>query len=432
VFILIRVDCYLFDDILDDPGVARAIDILYKVPSADKTPEKDGGKYQHDDAIQRVFNNIVNIQREIPGDLTTFERRIIYMRDFGSIAPSALPLIPYLLLALHTRRIPNFNRGSLLDCENLLHPTVLILGFSKTPDEGSSWYYEENIERISKGFAQGGEALAQLLPSLDDKLFTLKNRTFPASPFSSTFFLPLLTSPKELTTLRLDFAPINDLMSVAVTLSIFPTDSHKDDFLKVEQRMAYNRRQAVLNAWMVICLGRRGAVICDNSLDSIKIDDIGTSTEDEKNSVNLPDVSKPLASLDDLYKRAGILLPEALDRIATIAVGLSSQASVPKAVGQITPATVSRAYQLVIENWQARSDWSKAVIGIQEDEEEQGVEEEQVISEEDGKMNENEKMGDSIIRKVKGANDLNSYEQRLLNCIVDVGESVQFSWENIF
>jgi hypothetical protein len=88
--------------------VAHAIDALYKVPTPDENPKKDCDKDRLDDKIQTVFNNIVDIQWETDSidesSSQVFERqksRIIYMRDFGSMAAAALPLLPYLLQALH-------------------------------------------------------------------------------------------------------------------------------------------------------------------------------------------------------------------------------------------------------------------------------------------------------------------------------------------
>ena len=126
---------------------AHATDVLYKVPDPQsKDAEEDSDSHSKDDSesvsdsmIQRIFNEIVNIQRK-PGapheDSSTVEQsspRIVYMRDFGSIAPSASLLVPYLLQALRTRRNARFRKDS-FDRKGPIQPTVLILGFSETPN----------------------------------------------------------------------------------------------------------------------------------------------------------------------------------------------------------------------------------------------------------------------------------------------------------
>jgi len=340
------------------------------------------------------------------------------MRDFGSIAPSASLLIPYLLQALRTRRTARH----LLDREGPLQPTVLILGFSETPntrpeeeDESFGFYRRlrsrdrGNTDRVSKDLCNGGTALIQILPPLDSKLFTLKNETFPASVFSSAFFLPALTDAKELSIRSAKKAPpIKHFMSGAAAIFVFPVDSHTEEFRNIEQHMASSRSQAVRNAWVTVCLGRRGAVVCEKPLDSIVIDHIQTSTP------NSPDILAPIDFLDDLHKRTGALPPVSLDRIASIALGLSSPGSpAPTAAIQVTPDLVSRACQLFVQNLQARSDWTKTVMGHKKG----GAEDE----DEDDK-HQKEQATDSIVQKVKGASDLNKYERMLLNCIVDGGK----------
>jgi len=244
---------------------ARATDPLYNVRDDD---------IRDDQMIQSIFNDVADIHQN-PGasheNSNAVEQpspRIVYMRDFGSIAPSASLLIPYLLQALHTRRTARFQKDS-LGREASLQPTVLILGFPETPNTRPEelfmpyspiWSgYRGDTDRVSKDFSNGGTALIQILPPLDSKL-TLKNETFPASVFS-TFFLPFLTNTEELSIWpAIKAPPIKHFMSGAAAIFVFPVDSDTEEFRNVEQRMACSRSQAVRNAWMTLCLGRRGAV----------------------------------------------------------------------------------------------------------------------------------------------------------------------------
>ena len=190
-------------------------------------------------------------------------------------------------------------------------------------------------------------------------------------------------------------------MSGAAAILVFPVDSHTEEFRHIEQSMARSRSQAVRNAWMTICLGRRGAVICEKPLDSISSNHIQTDEQSTPNSSahsTLPQID----FLDKLRKRTGILHPVSLDRIASIAIGLSSAgSSAPTTAIQVTPALLSRSCQLFVKNLQARANWTKTVMGHKEHEKEEV---------------------DPIVQKVKEATDLNEYERNLLNCIVDGGK----------
>ena len=189
-------------------------------------------------------------------------------------------------------------------------------------------------------------------------------------------------------------------------------DSHTGEFRNIEQRIASSRSQAVRNAWMTVCLGRRGAVVCENPLDSIVIDHIQT---DEQSTPKSSDIHTPIDFLDELHKHTGLLPAVSLDRIASIALGFSSPgSSAPTAAIQVTPDLVSRACHLFVQNLRARSDWTKTVLG-QEEHKKQEVEDKK------------QQTTDPIVEKVKRASDLNKYERKLLNCIVDGGKSEFFS-----
>ena len=349
--------------------------------------------------------------RRFPRGLECSKRIESSHSDFGSIAPSASLLVPHLLQALRTRRTAGFHDS--LDCQGPIQPTVLILGFSETPTT-DRYRYRYTTKRVSSDISNGGTALSQILPSLDSKLFTLQNESFPASPFSSAFFLPSLTDADDLSFLRpsLKAIPINNFITGAASTFVFSKDSHTQAFRKIEQRMA-GRRNAVLNAWMTICLGRRDAVVCKNPMDSILSDLTQTSLAGKDSAPNSSDIPVPVVILDELHKRTGIPLPVFLDRIACIALGLSpSQPSSPTVPIQVTPAVVSRACQLFIKNFQARSDWTKAVMGDEDKEK----------NESEG----NEKTADLTVQKLREANDLNFYEEKLLTCIVDCGKHLVF------
>ena len=436
------IDFHSFDyAIIGFPETAHAIDMLFKPPANSDPPstsDNDEGDLSDDTkalshTIQKVFDDIVNIRQDAnapQGDSSAVEQtqsRIIYMRDFGGIALSAEALFPYLLQALHTRRTARFDKGS-VDCERPVQPTVLILGFAETPKDNkdldlgcdcSICRGRDDMPRSSsaRGFSEGGAALRRILPSLGNKLSTIENVFSPSSsPFSTTFFLTALANPGEKKfaseidrilgleredspTAESNSTPLNDCFSI----SIFPKDSHTSEFRKIEQRMSRERKHDIHSAWMTVCLRHRGAVVCENPLDSMEG---GASTADMEQTANLLDVATLPNGLRD------IPLPVVLDRIATIALGLSPQVSGSTAATQVTPTALSGAHKLFVENWKTRSDWLKAVKKNQKKD----------CDEDEKKTEETKSRASEIVEKVKQAEDLSSYEKRLLSCIVDDSE----------
>lgn len=477
------------------PDFAHAIDILYEAPSVDPSAANPCD----DDAVQSVFNDIVNIRRETDAlrededSVNQANFRIVYMRDFGSIAPSAFPFISYLMRALHARRIAEVDKG-LPECDRSFRPTILILGFANSKPKGdnahSPWNsrpsynaHDKVAKNIFRGFSENGEALTQILPTLDNKLFTLGNVQFPVSPFSSTFFLKSLVDIGHLNAHHIALkANTMNIILTSLNLSVFPKDSHTDEFRQVEQRMACSRRQAVRNGWITVCLRGRGAIVYESPLGSIEIDGFQMSAVGEKHPANPPGIPKVVGFLDVFHEHTGFLLPVALDQIAIIALGFSPPPESYKstAANLVTPAAVSRACRLFIENWRARSDWFKGVKKNREDDQKVNKDDQKADKDDqkadnddwvddswsgwggkdawegNGAWGRNDAWGsandgwgdtsgwgaekkkktkkkaeqkdesldpvDPIVKKVKGAPDLTSYESNLLDCIVDSSE----------
>jgi hypothetical protein len=380
--------------------------------------------------------------------------RIVYMRDFGSIAPSAKPLVSYLFQALRTRRMAKFY-NSLPEGERPLQPTILILGFAETPDIGhdddddDSWLFsrsfrsyrrrEVNMNRFSRAFTEGGAALEQVLTKLDDKLFTLKSETLPLtlSPFLASFFIRYLVNPSQLALApKSDFIlisvskPTTDLTHAAVFLSVFPIDSHSNEFRKVEQYSACRRKLDVRNAWLTVFLGHRGASVCEDPFNSIHdLDAIQTSAVGEKQPADALSVPNAIALFDALCESTNInslIHPIALCRIATMALGFSTSQTAGSATDMpVSQAAISKACQVFVQNSTIRSDWwKKAVInreGTQKEAETRSKKaEEEEIENDDG---ETETVSlDPIVKKVQESDDLSRYEKRLLSCIVNGGQ----------
>ena len=415
---------------------------LYKTLRSSNDPQAD--------TVQKMFNDIVNIQRgsttaSCDSDVTAGEQsprsRIVYMRDFGTIAPSAKPFLPHLLQALRIRRSGQAD-GKVYGYHAPIHPTILILGYAESPsapcdndsDDSNNEFsflprYLPRRSHKSKShpkpnfheFTQGGAALDRILPSLDNIEYILEAGNLPRlSPISAAFFLTSLVDAGKLqkkhprkdsdSTPESESAPAMDLSSLAVKFGIFPVDSHADEFRQVEKDMACRRRQDVQNAWMVRCLGGKAGASPLRSIQS--------PVEGDQCTTKLPDTSKSSALLDELSQHTGILLPVALDHIAKIALGLASSQDSGYPAG-VSPSTISRAYQLFMENWKTRCDWLKT---IKESEEESRKRENTVKEKAEEKV-------DPIIKQLKDSNDLNSYEKKLLSCVVNSGWCNPQSWK---
>jgi hypothetical protein len=188
------------------------------------------------------------------------------------------------------------------------------------------------------------------------------------------------------------------------------------------------------------------------------------STVGEEHPANPPGIPEVVGFLDVFHEHTGFLLPVALDQIATIALGFSPPPESYKSTAAtlVTPAAVSKACRLFIENWRARSDWFKAVTKSREDDQKadndnwagdswgtggwgandgwgsandgwggndgwgdnSGWRAEKKKKTKKKAKEEDESLDsiDPIVRKVKGDPDLTSHEKDLLSCIVDSGE----------
>jgi hypothetical protein len=207
----------------------------------------------------------------------------------------------------------------------------------------------------------------------------------------------------------------------------------------------------------------RGAIVYENPLGSIEIDGFQMSAVGDKHPANPPGIPEAVGFLDVFHEHTGFLLPVALDQIAIIALGFSPPPESYKSTAAtlVTPAAVSRACRLFIENWRARSDWFKAVKKSREDDQKADNDDWANDSWGNGGWGGNDAWGgndvwgsandgwgdnsgwgaekkktkkkaeqkdesldpvEPIVKKVKGAPDLTSYERNLLSCIVDSSE----------
>ncbi|KAF8985986.1 hypothetical protein BDQ17DRAFT_651471 [Cyathus striatus] len=151
----------------------------------EKERKKKEEAKKNDMEIQAIFDALVSLSPQ--DSVAPAKKRIVYIRDFGSIAGVSSPLVVRLLRAIHARRVAKFSDG--VESEDLIQPTLLILGYSSSGSDG-------NI--VESTFVHGGTRLRMVLPhigagSLGHGSFT----SITLSPISSQFFSRTLVVKKE-------------------------------------------------------------------------------------------------------------------------------------------------------------------------------------------------------------------------------------------
>jgi hypothetical protein len=339
-----------------------------------------------------------------PGEST---RRIVYMRDFGSIAPSAKPFMPYLLRALRMRRTGNVDINA-PSPSNIL-PTVLIMGFAK--ESGGEHDSNDISDKLIPSFgrpkkpshsshplsvlAGGGPTLRKTLPSLDSHLFILENGS-ALSGLSAAFFLRSLAKPSERKSNRFHskFTSKSELeidffASEVACLCIYPQDCHTELFRAFQCRASSRRMVDIQSALMSVHLKEKGAFVCGDPMASI------LGEKDRISSDHMP-------------------LPSVIERISIIALGLSCSGNSDSSPDlKVDSNMVSDAYKVFLENSQTHVSWADKEV----DKKDEG-------NKREGKDEEGKK--DPVVEKVKSCRDLSEHEKQLLSCVVDSSQYTSF------
>ncbi|KAF8986902.1 hypothetical protein BDQ17DRAFT_628953 [Cyathus striatus] len=235
-------------------------------PFGEKTAETVqnlySGRYYRsgqDESIQDVFDALVQIQSEdLPSnDSSTYDRRIVYIKDFATIILFGNRILGRMLRAIHKRRSNKAVEGT------PLLPTILVLGYAKA--------YGTDSETL-EAFANGGNHLRMLVGKPYDKMHGAPGgfKPFPG-PFKTSFlpsyFLKSVLSKTEETDLEImsisNYEEINVdhlQLSAGAFLSLYSQggdDQEKNR--EAELQIASRRRCDILDAWMRLCLAHCGA-----------------------------------------------------------------------------------------------------------------------------------------------------------------------------
>ncbi|KAF7358511.1 putative AAA domain-containing protein C16E9.10c [Mycena venus] len=411
--------------------IGRAIGAVYE-PKPKLYPSRIQGAF---DAIVTVSNQV---QPSTGVDLTEPSKcRFIYLRDFGSIAPSAKPFITHLLRAIRVRRSAAYEKQNALNSSGILHPTVLVMGFDKawtidSKDDSFNDYLPLGLPNPkssarSRGsiFSEGGDALRKTLPALDNQLFRLKAQFSKISlkPLSAAFFLPLVSKSSQVETAALSLTENTVLPGLAgmrqqtgrvpmghtpatlpalgeECICLIPRNFQESFVCDLTRRAAIKRKTDVQKALFLLFLRQKGALVADDFLSLILNSAVSA---DSSSGANINDV----VLSDVLGDHPEIPFPVAVSRIAIQAIGLAHTRPYTQVPIRIDAEDVWKAHALFFENSQMRSNWvneTSAGAGVKEKK-------------------------DPIVESVKNCKDLNEHEQNLLQCIVDL--SLPTTFDNV-
>ncbi|KAJ7881245.1 hypothetical protein B0H13DRAFT_2345227 [Mycena leptocephala] len=374
--------------------------------------------YEHKSKLDRrriraAFDAIVNVPNKIaPSNVNLTEAskcRFIYLRDFGSIAQSAEPLMTRLLHAIRVRRSAVYVNTNASNSNGILHPTVLVMGFDKASTIASevdfsdtdSWHFgfhnpynpKPTSPSRSSIFSEGGDALRKTLPPLGSRLFRLKSQFTKISlkALPAAFFLPLVSNSSEVETAMLPsaqytvirpfeqqltatppfeqlpatppFGPFEQLPTIPPfgqhtvipalreeCICLIPQNFQESCVLDLTYRGASKRKMEVQNTLLVLLLRQQGVLVADDLLSLILTSATSADTLSGVNPNNtlLSDV------LDDL---PDIPFPVAVSRIATKAIGLAHLKPRAQTPIRINAEDVSKAHAIFVENSRTLSHW---------------------------------------------------------------------------
>ncbi|RDB26753.1 ATPase family AAA domain-containing protein 1 [Hypsizygus marmoreus] len=384
--------------------ISEVVNLIYKPEDVSWEKRRSSGR------IQAFMNSLVNIQPRgeaylppAPASTQKSKRRIIYIRDFGSIAKSAAPFMHFVLKAIRARMSVDPPVESATS-DRIIQPTVLIMGFAKQP-KGNA------MRRDISGFYEGGGSLRSYLPYLHRKIYhpyyDSPGKFLP--PFAAAVFLPVLNKSKYNKDYFRDFPAeetdrlVDELQKGAACIMILPSNSSSPEFQSTQSRMVRERKKRIWNAWITIFLEHEGVNICDDPLSLIH-SNYGLSTSVDDKQFPRGDIK----ILEELSKQMGVPTFKIVRQLISLALNLvivdhaKTESTEPLS---ITSAYVSKAYQLLLANYNARSDWVsrfKATVEGTGDAEK-----------------ESEASVDPVVKRVRAA-ELGGYESRVLGTIVDI------------
>ncbi|KAF8992624.1 hypothetical protein BDQ17DRAFT_202734 [Cyathus striatus] len=349
-----------------------------------------------------------------------------------------------------------------MESEDLIQPTLLVLGYSSTNSIGESV------------FVRGGDALREALPDISATSLRDKVSSITLSPIGSRFFLgslvvkndekkkdssndydsdddcipifirwgsrsrPSISSVGKSDSCTTFDGPLFtldsfDLSSASLAMSVFYKGKDKKAFKAMEKSLSDRRKISVANAWFKLSLTqRKRRLACDDVVTFLGSDEdlqkdlvedkdkdkgkkkkkersryppmfggMRNKTKDSEKSKEHQGPYKGQALLARLAELINPSISVTLDQGVAIVLGLSSPGRTPADAPEVPLSAFSKAFQTLIRNQKSRAElWKEP-------------------DSEDQKDKEDEKNEDPVVKSVKDASDLTSYESTLLSCIVD-------------
>jgi hypothetical protein len=224
------------------------------ISSLDDTEPSD------DDKTQRYIDALVNIssKKNSTGkehDSAPATRRILYIRDYGGIAPAGEFLLGFIL-----RAIKKNNESS--------PSTILVLGAASGIEliSGEDDANEDCRTKWHDALRAGGKTLEKILPE-----FSFRYPHDPQSqfcPLSSQFFLPkAYPSPGERKRCRR--RELDESLSRDFVFTVIPQNAHSKESRTLRQIAIKERTRDINEALLRLCLGRMGGLIDGNLSDKV-------------------------------------------------------------------------------------------------------------------------------------------------------------------
>lgn len=262
--------------------------MLYK-SKTEYTPEPDETDALN--AVQSLFKTLIQVKPVSSGpgtDPSLPLRRIIYLRDYGSISRGARPIMCAILQAI-------FDISTADSHEEAAPPAlIVILGVSRnlgkqgTPSDINvedcfnvfSWTYKASVvedEFHDNQLAQRGTTLQSILPT------TAASRAHPhgsdswvhVDPLLSVLLVPILPtntsvsyrSVNPFVTIDDDWiGPVDRLISNGLCLSCYPENTHTHGFRVAQQNEIIKRTVAINNLLLKVSIVKKGGSTVDESL----------------------------------------------------------------------------------------------------------------------------------------------------------------------
>ncbi len=239
-----------------------------------KESHKKSRETIEDMKIRRFFDALLMVRSKIHSagdekDSVQPSRRIIYLRDFGSIAPAGK-----LLLVSILRAMEHLCQSESTPLEPSLSPTILIFGvaegielISRKDDDGD---HDDSNADFRKEWhtvlRTGGQVLKEIMPELHYKFPSTRSEKSSCSrlsPLSAQFFLPLVYNPSELSIDELYentglCKGESELISCDAIFSIFPKNVHSEEFSSSRRISIQERTKEINEALLRLFIGKRG------------------------------------------------------------------------------------------------------------------------------------------------------------------------------